>query len=62
MGFIVTQATQLAQFLQDNEYEIATANKNEEKVKFLVTRVFRALNSGNFVFSRFLQFKFEQNL
>jgi dynactin 1 len=32
LTFIVTQITQLAQFLQDNEYEINTANKNEEKV------------------------------
>ncbi|XP_044259661.1 dynactin subunit 1 isoform X3 [Tribolium madens] len=31
LSFIVTQTTQIAQFLQDNEYEIATANKNEEK-------------------------------
>nr|XP_015838702.1 PREDICTED: dynactin subunit 1 isoform X2 [Tribolium castaneum] len=31
LSFVVTQTTQIAQFLQDNEYEIATANKNEEK-------------------------------
>ncbi|RZC39748.1 dynactin subunit 1 [Asbolus verrucosus] len=31
LAFIVTQITQIAQFLQDNEYEITTANKNEEK-------------------------------
>ncbi|XP_018575471.1 dynactin subunit 1 isoform X5 [Anoplophora glabripennis] len=31
LSFILTQVTQLAQFLQDNEYEISTANKNEEK-------------------------------
>lgn len=32
LSFVLTQITQLAQFLQDNEYEIHTANKNEEKV------------------------------
>ncbi|KAJ8920221.1 hypothetical protein NQ315_011882 [Exocentrus adspersus] len=31
LSFILTQITQLAQFLQDNEYEINTASKNEEK-------------------------------
>ncbi|XP_063907732.1 dynactin subunit 1 isoform X2 [Zophobas morio] len=31
LSFIVTQVTQIAQFLQDNEYEIATASKKEEK-------------------------------
>ncbi|CAH1099765.1 unnamed protein product [Psylliodes chrysocephalus] len=31
MNFIQTQITQLAQFLHDNEYEITTANKNEDK-------------------------------
>ncbi|XP_017784402.1 PREDICTED: dynactin subunit 1 isoform X2 [Nicrophorus vespilloides] len=31
IAFILMQITQLAQFLQDNEYEINTANKNEEK-------------------------------
>lgn len=33
MNFIQTQITQLAQFLHDNEYEITTANKNEDKVR-----------------------------
>ncbi|XP_057658950.1 dynactin subunit 1-like isoform X2 [Diorhabda carinulata] len=32
LNFILTQITQLAQYLHDNEYEITTANKNEEKV------------------------------
>nr|XP_022907890.1 dynactin subunit 1 isoform X2 [Onthophagus taurus] len=31
LSLILNQLTQTAQFLQDNEYEIATANKNEEK-------------------------------
>lgn len=31
LSFILTQITQVAQFLHDNEYEITTANKNEEK-------------------------------
>ncbi|KAJ8931890.1 hypothetical protein NQ314_015159 [Rhamnusium bicolor] len=31
LSFILTQVTQVAQFLQDNEYEISTANRNEEK-------------------------------
>lgn len=31
LNFILTQITQVAQFLHDNEYEITTANKNEEK-------------------------------
>uniref|UniRef100_A0A6P7G1R3 Dynactin subunit 1 n=1 Tax=Diabrotica virgifera virgifera TaxID=50390 RepID=A0A6P7G1R3_DIAVI len=31
LNFIMTQITQLAQYLQDNEYEITTASKNEEK-------------------------------
>lgn len=31
LAFILTQITQLAQFLQDNEYEITTAYKKEEK-------------------------------
>lgn len=31
---IVTQISQVAQYLQDNEYEITTASKNEEKVFF----------------------------
>lgn len=34
LAFILTQVTQIAQFLQDNEFEITTANKNEEKVCF----------------------------
>lgn len=29
---ILTQVTQIAQYLQDNEYEITTAGKKEEKV------------------------------
>lgn len=32
LNLILTQITQVAQYLQDNEYEITTANKNEEKV------------------------------
>lgn len=32
LSFVLTQITQLAQFLQDNEYEIHTANKNEKVV------------------------------
>lgn len=32
LGLLLTQITQIAQYLQDNEYEITTANKNEEKV------------------------------
>lgn len=35
LSFVITQVTQLAQFLQDNEYEINTANKNAEKVRKL---------------------------
>lgn len=35
LTFVLTQVTQVAQFLQDNEYEISTANKNEEKVLIL---------------------------
>ena len=35
LSFIVTQVTQIAQFLEDNEYEIATASKKEEKVSIL---------------------------
>ncbi|CAH0555290.1 unnamed protein product [Brassicogethes aeneus] len=31
LSFVLTQISQVAQFLQDNEYEISTANKNEEK-------------------------------
>lgn len=31
LSFILTQITQIAQFLQDNEFEITTANKNEDK-------------------------------
>lgn len=32
LAFMLTQITQTAQFLQDNEYEITKAGKNEEKV------------------------------
>lgn len=32
LNLILTQVTQIAQYLQDNEYEITTAGKNEEKV------------------------------
>lgn len=32
LNIILTQITQVAQYLQDNEYEITTAGKNEEKV------------------------------
>lgn len=32
-AFIATQITQVAQFLQDNEYDISVANRNEEKVR-----------------------------
>lgn len=43
ISFILTQITQLAQFLQDNEYEVTTAYKKEEKVtkitKHLLTNV-----------------------
>lgn len=40
--FVTTQITQIAQFLQDNEYEITTANKTEEKVSlfYLVNNPF----------------------
>ncbi|KAK9712383.1 Dynein associated protein [Popillia japonica] len=31
LSYILTQITQIAQFLQDNEYEIATAYRSEEK-------------------------------
>lgn len=34
LTFIVTQISQLAQYLQDNEYEISMAYKREEKVHF----------------------------
>lgn len=33
LGSILTQISQLSQFLQDNEYEINMANKNKEKVR-----------------------------
>lgn len=33
LSFILTQTTQTAQFLQDNEYEITKASRNEEKVR-----------------------------
>lgn len=32
LAFILSQVTQIAQCLQENEFEITTANKNEEKV------------------------------
>lgn len=32
LNLLVTQISQVAQYLQDNEYEITTASKNEEKV------------------------------
>lgn len=32
LSFVLTQVTQIAQFLQDNEYEINTASKSEDKV------------------------------
>lgn len=32
-AFISTQISQIAQFLQDNEYDISVANRNEEKVR-----------------------------
>lgn len=39
--FVTTQITQIAQFLQDNEYEITTANKTEEKVSlFFLESIF----------------------
>lgn len=31
-AFITTQISQIAQFLQDNEYDISVSNRNEEKV------------------------------
>lgn len=34
-NFILTQIGQIAQFLQENEYEITTASKNTEKVRFI---------------------------
>lgn len=39
LGFILTQITQITQFLQDNEYEITTASKNEEKVILLFSEM-----------------------
>ena len=33
LSFTLTQITQIAQFLQDNEYEINTSTRSEEKVK-----------------------------
>lgn len=36
LNLIVTQMSQVAQYLQDNEYEITTASKNEEKVSFSI--------------------------
>lgn len=35
LQFIVTQITQVSQFLQDNEYNINTNGKNEEQVRSL---------------------------
>lgn len=32
LSLVLTQITQIAQYLQDNEYEITMANRNEEKV------------------------------
>lgn len=32
LSFILTQISQVAQFLQDNEYDINVSNRNEEKV------------------------------
>lgn len=34
LAFVVTQITQLLQFLQDNEYDITVGGKSEEKVSF----------------------------
>lgn len=36
LTFILTHVTQVTQFLQDNEYEIATAYKNEERVCYYI--------------------------
>lgn len=36
LSFILTQITQTAQFLQDNEYEITKAGRNEEKVRVIL--------------------------
>lgn len=36
LNIVLNQITQIAQYLQDNEYEITTANKNEEKVSISV--------------------------
>lgn len=35
LGLLLAQITQIAQYLQDNEYEITTANKSEEKVRLV---------------------------
>lgn len=32
LAFILTQVSQVAQFLQDNEYDINVTNLNDEKV------------------------------
>lgn len=32
LAFTLTQITQVSQFLQDNEYDIAVGSKNEDKV------------------------------
>lgn len=40
LSYILTQITQIAQFLQDNEYEIATAYRSEEKVCFTIMTCF----------------------
>lgn len=57
LGFILTQVTQVSQFLQDNEYNITTSNKNEEKVGFSLILFLKVL--FNFLcFSHCHQLKF----
>lgn len=36
LAFILTQITQVAQFLQDNEYDINVSSRNEEKVSYII--------------------------
>lgn len=51
LNIILTQITQVAQYLQDNEYEITTAGKNEEKVSMFNIKQ----NGSNIViFSHFI--------
>lgn len=59
LSFILTQITQTAQFLQDNEYEITKAAKAEEKVTlFIISDVFAPYKT---IFLRwFRQFRYER--